>query len=268
MEERNMIVISHAECTDGLSASWSFHKKYPNAKYYYAIYGNTPPNVDSKDVVILDFSYSKEVLLEMKKKAKSITLLDHHETAMNAVGDLDFCHFDLKKSGAGLAWDFVFPKVRHWLINYVEDRDLWKFELPNSREVNATIQSYPLTFDSLYMLEKQTPTSLAVEGAPIIRYQKQLVADIIKRAKRITFEGYECLSANSSILNSDIGEQLALQSNGLGVIWFINENGDKVVSLRSTEKSQINCAELAKKYDGGGHKRSAGFRIKNYEYKA
>lgn len=55
--------------------------------------------------------------------------------------------FDMNRSGAGLAWDFFHPgQPRPALINHIEDRDLWRFALAGTREVQAALFSYPYDF--------------------------------------------------------------------------------------------------------------------------
>src|SRR5690606_35880403 len=54
---------------------------------------------------------------------------------------------DQQRSGAGIAWDFFHPGVpRPALVNHVEDRDLWRFALPGTREIQAAVFSRPYTF--------------------------------------------------------------------------------------------------------------------------
>lgn len=50
---------------------------------------------------------------------------------MKELHDEPGCHFDMDKSGAALAWEFFFPgKEAPRLIKFVEDQDLWRWEVP------------------------------------------------------------------------------------------------------------------------------------------
>lgn len=52
--------------------------------------------------------------------------------------------FDMDRSGAGITWDFFHPgKARPALIDHVEDRDLWRFALHGTREIQSAVFSYP-----------------------------------------------------------------------------------------------------------------------------
>lgn len=259
----NRIVIYHALCSDGLAAAWVFHHVMPNAVFYAAKHdGSPPPDVTNKEVFIVDFSYSREIMLDIKNKAKSVVLLDHHKSAMERLGDLDFCKFDMSRSGAGLAWDYIFPdKSRHWLINYTEDKDLWKWSLPNSREINCNLQSHPLTFETLYSFENKKAKDLVPDGTAMLRYQRNMVSDLVKKASEVEIQGYKVLMVNSPVLQSEVAGFLAI-NRPFGVAWFENESGEKVYSLRSKDTG-IDVSKIAGKYPGGGgHMRSAGFRLK------
>ncbi len=266
----NQIVIYHAYCSDGLGAAWAFHHAMPDAEFYAAKHdGSPPPDVTNKEVYVVDYAYPREQMLEMKSKAKSLVLLDHHKSAMEKLGDLDFCTFDMNRSGAGMAWDYLFPK-RHWLIDYTEDCDLWTWKLPYSREINAAVKSFPLNFESLYalnganggglVLEPGPYESLIVEGTAIRRAEQNMVLNIIKKAREVEVQGYKVLMVNSPVLQSDVAGTLA-QDRPFGVSWFENETGERIFSLRS-RKGGIDVSEIAAKYHGGGgHVAAAGFRL-------
>jgi hypothetical protein len=50
-------------------------------------------------------------------------------------------------SGARLAWDFFWPdKQVPDLINFIEDRDLWRFAMPNSKQFFSGFEAVPFTF--------------------------------------------------------------------------------------------------------------------------
>lgn len=164
----NLCIYHGGQCLDGFVSAWVVSQFFPQAEFVGCNYGDAPPNVSGMDVVIVDFSWPRATLLEMKKKAKSLVVLDHHQTAQAELQGLDFCVFDMEKSGARLAWEWVIeknPKFHllpdnaplHYvpvLVAMVEDRDLWRFDLPYSREINAALRSYPLTFkafDDLYL---------------------------------------------------------------------------------------------------------------------
>lgn len=265
----NRIVIYHGYCSDGLGAAWAFHHVMPDALFFPAIHDKSPPpDVTDKEVYVLDYAYSRETMLEMNAKAKSLVVLDHHKSAMERLGDLPFCTFDMKRSGAGMAWDYLFPK-RHWLIDYTEDCDLWNWALPDSRQINAAVKSYPLTFESLYEFEKGILNphatesgwgNLVLEGSAIRRAELNMVRSIVRKAREVEVQGHKVLMVNSPVLQSDVANLLA-EDRAFGIAWFENEAGERVYSLRSRDGG-VDVSQIASKYDnGGGHARASGFRL-------
>ena len=256
------LVISHAECSDGLCSAWLFHRKFPDATFHFARYGSSPPDVSGKEVYMTDFSYPRDVLLDMKSKAKSIQVLDHHKSAREALDGLDFCLFDMDRSGAGLSWDYLHPgKERHWIAAYTEDYDLWRFKLPYSREINAALQSYPMTFDALYELEERSGADgLIAEGEAILRSKQQMVTEICSAAREVDVQGYKVLMANTLVCKNEAANYLA-KGRAFGITWFENEKGERVFSFRAKEESGTDLTKIVAKYKGGGHKLAAGARL-------
>ena len=228
---------------------------------------NTPTlewdeSVDNQ-VFIVDLSFSREILELWKEKAKgNIQLLDHHKSAQEKLGDLEYCHFDMTKCGARLAWEYCFPdKEAHWLVDYTEDLDLWKWQLPYSKEIVAALQKYKFDFsvwDGLYYTKKQ---ALFYEGQHIIKYNRDLINYHMTKVEMVNFKGY----TNVPIVYCDIKDIYSELGNLMvntfsapfSVTWKVN-GGKKLYSLRSTNDS-LDVSEVAKKFGGGGHRNAAGF---------
>lgn len=268
------IVIYHSPCLDGHTAAWVASKfnPQPDDEYIPAKYGDAPPDVTGKDVLVVDFSYPRSVMEEMKAKAKSLVVLDHHKSAEADCAGLDFCQFDMNRSGAGMAWDFLFAgKPRPKLVNYIEDRDLWKFALPGSRAASAYISSFEKTKENWDFLEIQFEEHMHYEvvpqGSAILRFQDQKVSEIADEARErfIPYgsngEGYNILSANCPYLfASQVGEELYKRhpERPFVATYFDRADGKQQWSLRSS-KTGIDVSEVAKEYGGGGHAHAAGF---------
>jgi len=253
---------------DGFCAAYIARLALPNAQFFPTNYGQPLPDVTGKDVLIADFSYPRETLLELKEKANSLIVLDHHKTAEKDLQGLEFCMFDLARSGASLVRDFFFPESettdpikRHWLIDYIEDRDLWNNRLPNTKEVSAALLSYPLNFETWDELwTSKRLAELITEGRSILRYQFKIAQEAINNAQEIKMGGHSVLITNSNVMQSEIASALAVD-RPFGVVWSQLKNGKFRYSLRSIKEADyaIDVAEFAKLYGGGGHKTAAGF---------
>lgn len=136
------LCIYHGNCFDGFTAAWAVWKRFGNnVDFFEGHYGVEPPDVTGRDVIIVDFSYKRPVLMEMAKVARTIFVLDHHKTAAE---DLDGflsarsyepddlikaaefdatypirVNFDMNRSGsrAALSDHYCQPSDRYWLIS-------------------------------------------------------------------------------------------------------------------------------------------------------
>jgi len=258
-----MIIIYHKNCSDGFCAAWLLHKLYPNAEFIPMNYGETPPNVTNEDMIIADFSFKREVMLDLKVQARSILVLDHHKTAQAELEGLDFCVFDMEKSGARLVhdhWldDFNALGVPHWLVDYTEDRDLWRWKLPMSKEVSAGLSSYEKDFGTWDLISENGSQTLQVDGSAILRYQEQVAQDHYTKPIPVIIDGHNVPCVNATTLFSEVAGKLA-ENAPFGVAWFRRQDGKFQFSLRS--RGEFDVSVIAKKFGGGGHRNAAGFEL-------
>lgn len=229
-------------------------------------YGQYPPDVTGEDVIIVDFSYPREILLQMHRQAKSLLVLDHHKSAQEVLADLVFAYFDLKKSGAVLAWEHFFPgKPIPVFLQYIQDRDLWKFELPDSKAVSLGLRIYPLAIGLYLALLGRGQggiEALKEEGFILLRYQEQQIKSILANGfDLIEIAGYKvpCINHTDSNTVSEVCGRLS-EGYPFAACYFDTADGKRVFSLRSREDG-IDVSEIAKQYGGGGHAHAAGFFV-------
>jgi len=276
------VCIYHADCMDGFTAAWVVKWHFPGAALVPARYGDLTPGTEiigGKDVLIVDFSYPRQGLEDMRgyAGANSIIVLDHHKTAQAALSDLPpptfpgqpgiYAIFDMEKSGARLAWEFCRPEhaaATPTLVDYVEDRDLWRWELPSSRQLNAALGTYPQDFrtwtDLSTRLGKwQQRQALIGEGTAVIRSQEHQLTQVMKAALRtMTIGGHVVPVVNAPyFMASELGNELS-QGVPFAATYFDAPDGRKF-SLRSRPDG-VDVAEIAKLYGGGGHQHAAGFQ--------
>jgi oligoribonuclease NrnB/cAMP/cGMP phosphodiesterase (DHH superfamily) len=265
------IVIYHANCPDGFGAAWSFWKKFGDkAEYLPMQHGEIPPDVSGRDVYIADFSFSRDILIEMKAKANSMILLDHHKTAQQNCHDLDFCTFDMNSSGAVLAWRFCFPDVSVPLIlRYVEDRDLWKWKIPHSREMLAVVDSVEKTFEDWDILsrrmevkESESWRKILSNGEGIVKYSETLIKNISKNCYKISIGGITVPAVNTAFFQSEVASKLSVGQPFAAAYYY--DGAVYRFSLRSSEGG-CDVALIAQTYGGGGHKMAAGFSVKHLD---
>lgn len=260
--------IYHGNCADGFGAAWVVRKALGDqVQFIPGVYQNPPPDVTGDDVLLVDFSYKKSVILEMSWVAKSITILDHHKSSredlrgVNDVGNVRV-DFDMNRSGAMIAWNHFFPKEDPpQLLLHIQDRDLWKFELPNTRLIQAALFSYPYEFETWDDLMSGPLSGLIEDGIAIERKHFKDIEELLGVVVRhFIIAGYNIPLANLPYtMTSDAGH-LLLRTGApfAGCYWDTPEG--RVFSLRS-EDGRVDVSKIAEQFGGGGHRNSAGFRI-------
>ena len=269
------ICIYHGGCADGFTAAWVVARAAAlrgiEIEFVAAQYQQPPPDVTGKRVIMVDFSYKRAELVAMLAQCESLLIIDHHKTARPEIeavaGDAKLTvMFDLERSGAGLAWDHFFPGVaRPRLVDLVEDRDLWRFDKADSREVHAYLMSHRYGFETWSTicdrLDDDTGAArIAEAGEAIDRAHLKNIRELIASASYIgNITGYAVPILNAPyFMASDAGNIMA-EGHAFAACWFSDGKVDKY-SLRS-KKGGADVSEIAQLWGGGGHARAAGFAV-------
>lgn len=250
------VVLYHADCPDGFGAAWAVWNRCPTARFVMARHGQPPPDgLAGKRLVILDFSYARPTIEQLASSASALAILDHHVSAQQALGDLPYTHYEQDKSGAVLAWEWAHRTSAPWLLQYVQDKDLHRWQMPDSREINAAIESYPFDFAVWSGLQQDR---LVTEGRAILRAQEQLIDKLLRTAVLVCFEGATVPAVRSPILRSELGDRL-VSDHPFCLVWY-ERDGRRYVSLRSREGG-ADVSQIAQAHGGGGHRRAASFSM-------
>lgn len=259
------VVIYHANCVDGLVAAWVASCHWDSAaEFVPASYGSPPPDVRGRDVLIVDFSYPRATLLAMHAEAASLRVLDHHKTAAADLAGLSFCTFDMERSGAGLAWDELASGRRPWVVDYAEDRDLWRWRLPHSKAINAYLQVLPKTLDAIERVGRWGRDHLDQQVVPlgdaVLLAQRDYIEQAKSLARPATLAGHVVPVVNAPPwCVSEVAGELA-ESAPFAAAWFVAADGRIGYSLRS-RRDGLDVSEIARQYGGGGHRNAAGFGV-------
>lgn len=268
---KKVLVLFHAGCIDGFTAAWAASKALGDSAEYVGVqHGQPPPDVEGRDVFIVDFSYDRETVLAMKASANSLHIYDHHKTARDALEGLSFATFDMNRSGAGITWDeiagstlprnhdVIYGTRRPWLVDYVEDRDLWRFDLPRSKAVNAYIGACPQSFEQWDAISRMALRDVANAGEAVLMFVDRYVGEMSRQAIERKFCGYLVPVVNAPYINtSELVGHLA-KTYPFAVGWYQRSDGLYAYSLRS--RGEFDVSDIAKRFGGGGHKNAAGFQ--------
>lgn len=227
-------------------------------------YGKPLPELpcDTELLYILDFSYDIKTLLELRDKVTFMGVIDHHKTAEETLKYIPGNSiFDTRKSGAILAWECFFKGVAPPVIlQYVQDRDLWKFELPYSKEVNLYISTLDNTLEAWDSFDIETAIAA---GKTIASFQEGLLKNYIKNTSFIKYEGYDIPVVNAVNLISEVGNRLCLEFKVPFSISYCDRVQDNLTSFSLRSVGNFDVSKIAKKFGGGGHKNAAGFVLQD-----
>lgn len=255
-------ILFHANCVDGIFAAYYASHIYKDADLVPVYYQTKVPIMEDHNVICVDFCIDRATL--ESAKYKSLIIIDHHITSYeNMQGfapSYPFTYvYNVNKCGAMLVWEHYYPGYKlPWILPYIQDRDLWLWQLEKSKEVSACIASYPYKFESCYTLEVMGPETCSILGEALVRYQDKLIKQAVSQAGEIEFEGFKVPIVNSSVLQSEIGNELS-KDKPFAIIWW-NKDKEKrfTYSLRSDPNGQ-DVSKICKKYGGGGHKHAGSF---------
>ncbi len=336
---RTIVIMYHKFCQDGFCSAAIAHlyilqlSKFSN-KQFRIIYNPVEaghvdeavieliakfPNPKKVKVLSFDLSFSYSAAVNLFRHFSDAQVLDHHKTTNEecfgntpeGVSDREHCqnlqtfskqlHFDNARSSAALAFQFFFtdgkmPK----LVEYVEDRDLWTWKLPNSKAISAGIyrhlnmqyvtpdkyredspmsMSENITFESTderipvfdkwieWMMTDSWVDQAKSDGEIVLDVQNKIMFPLYKMGKAYEIDGLKVFAVNSGSFISELGNAICEWCDDDGssaynyaLIW--RYDAPKDICYVSMRSLQDNDVEaVAKKNGGGGHKNAAGFEM-------
>lgn len=290
-------LVLYDDDADGFAAAYAAKLRYPEAELVPMDRGDNPPSMENVGILfVLDFNFSRDVMLELAQKVPNIVLLDHHVSAQKELYDLQFCHFDTSKSSAVISWEWFFPEISvPAFYGYVQDADLYKWSLPRSREVHLAVDSYPRdveTWEKIsgistqrnYLREAMCISALVDQGENIARFADEYIKGVLSEARLavftiqssgvnvtpiITFDPDASLSGentfqvpvvNSTCFSSDVGHQLLSKYPESKFAAVYRDLGSGLRQWFLCCNENFDVSSVCKCFGGGGHSQAGGFR--------
>ncbi|KAK7380128.1 hypothetical protein VNO78_32557 [Psophocarpus tetragonolobus] len=308
-------ILYHYPCPDGVFAALAAHLYFkatsllsplffPNT-VYNPLSAEDLPLSEISDLYLLDFVGPDAFVQEISSKVPRVIVLDHHKSALEKLGNEASLGenvvkiIDMERSGATIAFDYFkdmllrpdaavkhpsvldeFERVRQ-LFLYIEDGDLWRWRLPNSKAFRSGLKDLniefdarknPTLFDQLLSLDLDNIIS---KGMLSLLDKQKCIDDCLSKSYEIALgKGMfgHCLAVNAdtalSELRSELGHQLATKSQkmklrGIGaVVYKVQEldNDQRLkISLRSVENE--NTTLISQEFGGGGHRNASSFML-------
>ena len=264
------LIIFHSNCLDGFGSAYAAYVHFVlnqgvEATFVPAAHGDAPPDASGRVVYLLDYAYKRAVMATLCQQAERVVVLDHHISAVEDLAGLDHeyhnleLHFDMDRSGAVIAWEYFHQQPVPFLIACVQDRDLWRYDIPETYDVNAALMSHPFTFAGWHAWsnDHEAIQTLVAEGRAINRYRQQMIDQHKRSAIMGNIAGFNVpiINCPRAIVSELLGDLAIGQPFAAG---YTDKGTRRGWSLRSTAEGE-DVARIAALFGGGGHRQAAGF---------
>lgn len=294
------VVIYHKGCLDGVASAAVVCQSAPYSKYLVlpVAYNEVDTaewmdfaaaHFTNHDVYIVDFSFPEAVMEAIADACANLYWFDHHISAIRKCeaflnAKQDHVHVVLSMnnsySGVGITWDFFNPG--HALpdtLAAIEDRDLWRFTLPDTEEYCAALYLHTSSVvDFLKYVHDNSPRTIKSEGTALLEARRQRISKYtsetgLERISYITVSTYSAPPFVIPVINcpyeivSEVGNYWAKQ---YPIILLYEIVAQQVrISLRSAKEhpTPMDCSVVASTYfSGGGHKHAAGGKMSVHKF--
>lgn len=262
---------------DGFAAAWVIGKAlgFDKVKFYPLRYNDPiPVSFYKRHIFIVGFSFCPRSVLSMTREARKVILFNTNEQTDNEWLEIEKLPPNLEynyapnKSNVMLAWEyFNVDEDPPALFAFIQDRELWSFELSCTREIIAYVDSknyfHNQNFEDFTDLVEKPPNWHIQAGMVILDARQNFVNSLIQtNASEIDFANHRVLIANiPTLYASEAGNKLA--ENRAFAITYDDQlsRGVREFSLRSHKDYGIDVSEIARAFGGGGRRNAAGFSV-------
>lgn len=286
------VVAYHDHCTDGIAAAAVASLAIESAggeqpEFVPVQYGHALPQRilnGGKRLLFVDFCPEREHILPIQAAWEDWLAIDHHKHRdwLPAEYPNNAC-FDLERSGAVLTHDWFFGRSptcninRPWekphsdeslplTLRYVQDRDLWRWEMPDSREISAAFGEEPKTLERWRYIVGANPFDWLSDGKCLLASRTRAAKSLASKAFLTqTLAGVPFRAVNATENVSEVGEEILRAFPDVEVACgFFQIGADTMqLSFRSRQHSPGKDTALiaARELGGGGHEHAAGARM-------
>ena len=264
------VILYHGNCPDGFGGAYAAWKKFGDSAEYIPLSRDaappTPESLSGAALYFVDFCFPKDQMDGYVATAGSLTVLDHHEGVENVITSMPEYRYTSEHSGAVISWQYFHPETpTPLLLQYIEQGDLYKFEMPESEEILSYVYTRPQAFLEWDMLAAQLAdpierARIIEKGASYAEHKQIIVEQIMHLAELVEFEGHRAyLASCSKQFTSPVGNLLAKRLPPFAMVASVHSWGLRV-SLRSA--GEVDVSALARRYGGNGHPYAAAFSLR------
>lgn len=276
------LVVYHKNCPDGMASLWCFKQANPNK--IISVLGCSPDchelnKVNTEfyyEIYFLDLCAKKNKLNELLLNDKRVIIFDHHKTNNELLNNMENSNlkkiFDMSRSGCQITWDyFNNHDPRPEFLDYIGDRDLWKWELEYSKEIcsGMNIVGYD-NFDNFYHNWNEWKKKLISLGEAFLIKNDKKIKDHLKWTRNYYYKNnykIKFIFCSDHELISDLGNKMCNDNDIHFSVIASNYNIDKNILSLSFRSNGFDVSQVAKRYGGGGHQKAAGCKISLKQFK-
>lgn len=265
-------VVYHSNCADGFCSAAIAHQHLRDSRFVSARYGWDPHKelkMGGRTVLFVDFCPTEQVLNELIiPRWQHWYVIDHHIShgwILN-YDDPDRPHvqFNQNYCAAWIAWEFFNPGEHvPSLVRYVQDRDLWIYELPWSREISAAIQMWPHDFGHWdEQLRARDMDSWIDRGRETLEIFKSIYERTAMKSVLVDFNGVKVRMVNTSTMISETCNHILTTRQDVDtVIAFFFKDPETVV-LCFRARAGTECLSLGETVGAAGHPEACACSLK------
>lgn len=264
METKKRLIIYHSADYDGKFSRDIVQHYFNNSCDEIGwTHGDERIKIDSSydEVYVVDLDWV-DCPVDLYAHQKIINI-DHHKT--NSYFTTKTLYFDLEyyvKIGKGaceLVWEFFHKdKPKPKALTLASRYDVGKH---NNEVLN--FQYGIRKFQNMNLFHAQENIDEIIEEGKIIRqYIDNDNQRYLKKAFYRDFEGYRAIVINKANTNSQIFD--SADKDSYDIMLTCSYNGKIWTYSIYTDKENIDVSKIAQKYNGGGHKKAAGFRTEKF----
>lgn len=273
-----MICFYHAADLDGKCSGAIVKKKYPNVELIPLDYGDDyeakifSRNFSNETIFFVDVTLEPKSLMVPLAKENRLIVIDHHITAIEDIQHLGWEPEGILRDGTAgceLTWEYLYPDINMPIgVFYIGRYDVWDksndhFELFQYGMRYLDVKIDDPCWNTILSSDSEVFIAETIALGGVVRHWNAIKNRKIAAtsAREIMFEGWRAIVCNgydgSPLFDSVYNED----KHDIMISYIQRKDGNWSYGFYS-DKPEVHCGEIAKKYGGGGHKGASGCNLK------
>jgi len=248
-----------------------------NVDITFADYDEVNNIMEELDYTKYESVFMTDLSCDLDYISKLDKLIDHHKTALH-LNKYDNCKVEVERSNGVLTCgtsmfadylevkhNFIFDIHMCWFIDLVQNYDTWAWKEKGIQEANDLNTLFHAMsrdkfiehiLNSEYIFDNTANMIIECE----YNNQDNYIEEKLKQVYTVEIGGNKCGLVFAEQYFSALGDVMI--DNGYDVAIMIDIS-DGTISFRSNDK--VDVSDIAKKFNGGGHKNASGARPNSLE---